>query len=314
MRTLVFFLGLVALALPASAFEKYARKTYAVKPDCTLKIDTYRGSIEVEESEEPEIRINIRIGVANAKDQAEADRILEALHLESKQEGNVVMITATNPSETRVRFTWNDKNLIDLAYSISVPKQCNVDLISRDGSVTVANLDGKHTARTTKGTIYFRRTEGSVTAIAQEGDIIVSRCSGDLMATTTRGVVRIGWVGGKAKLRNSSGDVEIQNAVGGLDAHCEAGDATVGFPKEITGDAKVSTNGGSIFARIDPDAHCAVDASSSPLGHVDCTLPMTVESSSRTGLSAKLNGGGAKISLSASGGHVKIDSAAVAIE
>jgi DUF4097 and DUF4098 domain-containing protein YvlB len=215
-----------------------------------------------------------------------------------------------------VRFTWNDRNRIDLAYFISVPKSCNVDLTTADGSITVGNVDGRHRARAELGKIFFRRIDGSLDAVCGEGDIIMSRCSGDATLRTRRGTIRIGWVGGKADLKNSSGDIEIQNAVGGLTAHAEAGDVQAGFPKEVTGDAKVTTNGGTIYARFDAEAHCSIDATSSVLGHVESSLPLASESGSvsRSHLAGKLNGGGTKIVLKASGGHVKIDSATVPID
>ena len=108
-------------------------------------------------------------------------------------------------------------------------------------------------------------------------------------------------------LRNTNGDIEVLAASGGLEAVAEMGEVTAGFPKDFSGDAKITTGYGNITVKIDPAADCVVTASSF-WGHVQTTLPLKLESGGdgEKKLSGRLNNGGPRITLSANGGHVKI--------
>ena len=312
-RTCIYFLLLAVLPC-TRAVEREVVRTFPVQPGCTLKIDTYRGNITVTESDALEIAVAVHLEIG-ADTEEEADRIRDALSLEFAAENNTVAVRARNPRETRVRFVWRDKNQIDLDYKILVPRQCHVDLVTRSGGITVGNLTGRHVARTETGTIFFRRIEGAVDARTEIGDVIVSRCSGPVTVRVLRGTIRVGTIGGWADLKNDSGDIEVLAARGGLVADCAAGDVSVGFPKGVSGESRVNTAGGGIFAKIDPAADCLVDAAS-VWGHVESKLPLVIESGApgKSRLTGRLNAGGPRLTLRASGGHVKISALDTGLE
>ena len=305
-RKLWFSLLAVAAFTSARAIERDFKQTFVVQPGCTLKIDTYRGGIIVTEGDQPEIRVTalMEIGVET---EAEADRLREALKLEISEENNTVSIRARNPRETRVRFVWNDKLQIDLAWRITVPRQCNVDLKTLNGGITVGNLSGRVVVRAETGAVYLKRIEGSIDARTETGDIIISRCTGAAKASVMRGTIRVGTMGGPTELKTTSGDIEILAARAGLVASAEAGDVIVGFPRDFAGDARVTTSGGSIYAKIDPAASCTVTASS-VWGRVENTLALEVApgAASKRKLTGKLGAGASPITLHADGGHVKL--------
>jgi DUF4097 and DUF4098 domain-containing protein YvlB len=212
------------------------------------------------ESDQPEVQVALNMEI-DVSSEEEAARIFAGLELIAKEEGNVVTLRARNPKETRVRFVWNDKHQIDLAWRITVPRRCNVDLVTLRGGITVGNLTGRMVARVETGSIFLKRIDGSVDANVEVGDIVVSRCSGEMKARVLRGLIRVGTIGGAADLKNSSGDIEVLAARAGITAAAEAGDVYVGFPRDTSGGAQISTSGGSIHAKIDPAAKCRVDAS-----------------------------------------------------
>lgn len=310
---LFFALGLALALLPctSSAIEREIDRTFSVQPGCTLRVDSYRGSIMVEESESDQSEIKVKVLLElNTDNDDEADRTRDNLHLEMKQDDNTVSIRARNPRETGVRFVWDDKYQIDLIYRISVPRQCNVDLVTLNGGVTVGNLAGHQKARAETGTLYFKNIDGSIDAATQTGEIIVSRCSGALRARVMRGTIRAGTIGGPADLKNATGDIDVMAATDGIVADTSAGDVSAGFPEGFKGNAKLSADGGNVYARLDPEAACKVDASAS-WGHVDCKLPLAIGSggSGKRSLTGQLNAGGPLLTLRASGGHVKITKA-----
>lgn len=302
-RVLVLWLF---LALTARAVEREVTRTFPVEPGSTVKVDLYRGKISIEEDDVSEVRVGVRLEVA-VETEAEANRALGSLQLDLKSEGNAVSVVARNPAETRVRFVWNDKYRVDLSCKITVPRQCNVDLRTREGTISVGSLTGHVVARTETGNISIRRIDGSVDASTQFGSLIVSRCSGATTLETLKGTIRAGTIGGPASLKNMTGSIEVLAARAGVTAFAEAGDIIIGFPRDFTGDSDIRTSGGDIEASIDPAASGVIKAST-VWSRIQSKLALAIESGGdgKRSLIGRLNDGGPVLTLHASGGHVKI--------
>ncbi len=307
-RLLAMLFFAAGAASAVSAAQREIKRSFAVQPGCTLKIDSYHALLTIEESEAAEIRVSVSID-AEADTEAAAQRLRDGVQLDFKADANTVAIHATNPRETGLRLDVGEPDRVDLIYRISVPRQCSVSLAANTGNFTVGNLQGRMNARLKRGTIFFRRVEGSVDAHTDLGDVVVSRCSGAVTARVLRGVIRLGTIGGVVDVKNSTGDIEVLTAKSGVSAVAEAGDVTVGFGPRIAADARIVVSGGNIFAKIHADASCRIEASST-WGTVQSTLPLTIESGGvgRRRLSGTLNAGGPVVSLRASGGSVKLSS------
>ncbi|MSU71607.1 MAG: hypothetical protein EXS43_04595 [Opitutus sp.] len=157
------FLPILALlwalsgAGPLRAAERDIRHAFPVQPGCRLKIDSYRGRIEVTESDEPEVKILIHLEIGG-ETEADARRVLDGLQLDVQARDNAVSIVARNPRETRIRWFWQEAEQIELMYYISVPRQCSVDVKTGTGSITVGRLAGQMAARIEKGNIFSGRS------------------------------------------------------------------------------------------------------------------------------------------------------------
>jgi hypothetical protein len=294
----------VLAPLAARAIDRDEERTFAVEPGCTLKVDLFRGAIDVRETDAAEITVVAHLSLA-AKTPEEADRLVAALGFAATQEGDTVSVRASDPEGSGVRFTWDEKSRVNLECQIFVPRRCSVELRTREGPVTVGNLAGRVFVRTNRGNVFIRRIDGTIDAATKSGDLIVSRCSGAVTAATEYGTLRVGTLGGRAVLRNGGGDIEVLEAHASLDVEAEVGDVTVGLPNDFAGEAKVRTAYGSIFAKIDPTANCVVQASSF-WGHVENKLPLAIEAGGdgKGKLTGRLNAGGSPVTLHANGGHV----------
>lgn len=297
----------LALLASGHAAERDVNRVFPVQPGCRLKLDSYRGSVTIVESDEPAVSVAVHLEIGGDTE-ADAARLLAGLQLDLQSVDNGVTIFARNPRETRLRWSWREDEQIDLTYRISVPRRCDVDLNVTNGSIVVGNLTGRMTARTETGAIFFRHIDGSIDARTDSGDVIVSRCSGKLTVRVGKGLIRAGTVAGAADLRNSSGDVELLGAGSTVNASAEAGDLFVGFGREIGGDAQLRTNGGSIVVRIDPAANCRIDAAAT-WSRVHTALPLTIEAGGdgKSRLVGRFNQGGPLLLLRASGGPVKLE-------
>jgi hypothetical protein len=171
----VFVLWLAVLA-SARATEREVIRKFSVQPGCTLRIDTHRGRVIVEEKDTTKIALTLYLETDVGGH--EAQLVLDGVEFEAKQEGNTVSVRARNPRVSRALWVWQKDRQVDLDYKFTVPRQCSVDVTVGQGSITVGNLTGQHRARLDSGTIFFRRIEGGIDARVETGTIIVSRCSG----------------------------------------------------------------------------------------------------------------------------------------
>ncbi len=179
---LPILIGLTLVPAGQSA-ERVVRQNFAVEPGCELTLATYRGAIVVEEGDAPEVRIVVTVR-SDLKDEAAANRAIDALQLDMKAENNRVSINAQNPRFTGVRFVWNEKEELALAYHITVPRKCSVNAATANGGILIGSLSGQMVARADLGTVTLRRIDGTIRATSGSGDLVVSRCSGDLTLTT----------------------------------------------------------------------------------------------------------------------------------
>lgn len=298
---------LLFVGLPARGAERDIVRTFPAAANCGVVVDTYRGSIIVAEGDSTRIRVAVHLEIG-ADSEAEAEQLADSLHLEVTTEGSTIAIHARDPEQVRPRFVWNEKKQIEPTFRITVPASCNLDLSTRTGAITVGNVTGKLRASTDTGYVFFRRVGGRVEANTKTGDIVVSHCLGDLAASTGAGIIRVGTVTGRCTLDNGSGDIEVVAAKGDLHVYAEAGTASVGLPRDFKGRADISTSGGGIIASIDPAAECEIDAGASWLAHIENHLPLHIVSGHSGGrrLAGRLNHGGGRVSLRASGGNVTL--------
>lgn len=303
MRWLALFLCSV---LAARAIEREFVRTFPVAGNAQLTVEIASGIITVEEREAPEIKVT---AFADFRTEAadEAARREVALNLTMTADGSAVTVRALDPDGRGLQLALKDRPPIELEIRITVPRACSVDLSTREGPITVGSLAGRMVVRTIRGNIFLRRIDGTIDARTQTGDVTISRCSGAVVARTIQGSIHVGTLGGRAELQSANGEIEILAARDGLEVRAESGDVIVGFPRQRSGDARVRTGYGNIVATIDPAANCVVQASSF-WGKVQSTLPLKVESGGdgKSELTGRLNQGGPRLTLSASGGNVRL--------
>lgn len=309
-RFLVFSLFAYVLAGGArvsAAISDKIERTFPVESGCEVRVDSYRGSIHIEQGDAPEVRVVVEINISGKTETAE-QRMRSGLNIDIEGDARSVSVIGRNPREQAARFIWEEGNEIDLAYRVTIPRGTKLTLRVINGSMMVGNVAADISARAENGTLSFRQIEGSVKASVDNGDIVISRCTGDLHARVLRGLLRAGTLFGKADLKNGSGDVEIMSAQKEVTAHAEAGDIWAGFPSKIGGSAKLSSFGGNIRVQIDPTASCTIAASSS-WGRVRTKVPMTFTQgkSGDRDITATMHSGGPLLTFRASGGHVTID-------
>ncbi len=292
------------------ARERLEDRSFVPQGIPTVKINSYRGLITVESTDQKDVRV--QVGANTVLEGELAERVLQTLKLEWEQEGDVLILTTNDPREA-IRFIWQEGQRLDLVIKVTIPRSCQLDLTTRDGSIRVGEVAGEVRVKCNRGTIFCQMVDGSVSAWNEQGDILVSRCSGDIDLTAKRGSVRAGTVGGTAVIMAVDGDIELYSALRSLRVKTDNGNATVGISRQLTGEASIKANGGTIRLKIDPAAKINLEASTvwgkvRPVSAVQKKLSWVIQSGGigRGSMNATMNGGGPKVVARADGGYVEL--------
>lgn len=138
------------------------------------------------------------------------------------------------------------------------------------------------------------------------GSLSIEDISGQVNARTSGGSINVGNITGNVKLKTSGGSISTAAIAGNLNAHTSGGSIQTIINKQLSDDAKLTTSGGSITAELIEDIQIDLYAATSG-GRVrtDFTVDGSVKKQSIKG---KINGGGPKLTLTTSGGSIKINS------
>jgi DUF4097 and DUF4098 domain-containing protein YvlB len=304
-RILVILTAALATCLPMQGMQRVVQQTYPLPKNGTVKIDTYRGFINVAVGDTPNVEISVR-SLSQQEDEAEARSALDTLQLRIEQVGNEIRVVATNPVETGVRLDIVELRKLEINFEIIVPSHCNLDLSTKEGGITVDSLVGNMKARTETGSIFFRQIQGNVVAESRAGDIVVSRCSGSVDLRAMQGNVRIGTVGGRATLETVNGDIEVMSAYNTVSAKASDGDISAGFA-QIVGPSSIRTALGNVTAVLNPEDNFSIRAYSR-WGKVINEFPAESVSGKiqRSRLVGDYRGGGPQINIQSSGGSVRL--------
>lgn len=101
-----------------------------------------------------------------------------------------------------------------VAYKITVPRGAELDVESKNGPVSMKEVDGRVTAHATNGPISLRNIKGDVEAITTNGPISVTGRGGNVKAIATNGPVSVklegeSW-GGTLEARTSNGPLSVK--------------------------------------------------------------------------------------------------------
>ncbi len=296
----------VCLAVVCQAAERVETQTWAVGDSPILTLDTFSGSITVMPGESGQISLEMQ---AQAKDPS-AQNWLESLNVQGQPfgAGLAVKVARTVPG---VELAVRELPQREIRLTLRVPATCNLNLTTRAGSVEVADdFKGNMHFKTQEGDVFVGRIDGAVSAETVRGSITVARTTGDLKAKTGIGDVTVGTILGRAELQATNGSIAVMSAQGDLSAEAVRGDVAAGFGREIPQRVMLRADVGSVNVALDPQAAVCVDAKAS-WGRVHSKIALDTTSRGGNGkrmLAGKLNGGGPKLALRASGGDIIIDS------
>ena len=310
MKSLIrfFVIGLlsVSAALARDPIERVVQKSFAVEPGGLLKVETQGGDITVKPGAGNEVVVVARQKI-RAKNDAQADELLQKLQFDISQSGNDVTATAKyekRPSGLKFRF-WPP---VQVSFEVIVPERFDTQLGTSGGDIVIGDLAGAMRVGTSGGDIKIGRIDGTVQASTSGGDIELRESSGSAKLDTSGGDVEVGRVVGDAKITTSGGDIDVEAVEGSLSAHTSGGDVKARINGTLAADCSLGTSGGDVEVTLDKNAAFHLDAATSG-GDVDADgLTITIERGGigKSRLVGAVNGGGPKLKLRTSGGDIEI--------
>jgi hypothetical protein len=307
MRILASLLAAAALALaPCSAFAKIVRqvdKTFAVSPGGTLRVQTMGGDVRVATADTAEVRVTAR-QTFRTNSESEADEILAAMTFRIEQQGNDVVAEAKSDR----KGGWFGQNRVAVDFTVMVPRQFNVDLVTSGGDIRVGDLTGTVKARTSGGDLEFARIAGDVEGRTSGGDVSLAEGTARADLSTSGGDITVTRAGGPTKVSTSGGDIRLEAVAELLGASTSGGTIVARLLEAPRRDVELSSSGGDIRVTLPKAAAFVLDAGTSG-GNVDAAgLTLTLEKGGqgKSRLSGSVNGGGPRLRLRTSGGDIKV--------
>ena len=215
------------------------------------------------------------------------------------------------------------KNSVNISYVIHVSKHVSSALKTSGGNIQLSGLKGSQNFATSGGNIKFSELSGEVMGRTSGGNIVASDSHGDIQAHTSGGNIKMQNLEGTIEMRTSGGNIKGENVTGELSSSTSGGNidlinvdaalkaSTSGGSIEasfikFSKAASLSTSGGSIRLDVPNAAKMDFDLRGSSV-HVGAASQIDVEiNKQKDHATGHLNGGGATLDASTSGGSVKI--------
>lgn len=305
-RAFLFFFLIGASKLPA-VIERSLERTFPIGQQARVQVETFYGNIQVKSTDQSEVKVVVRQSI-DASTEAVADRELRDVSVViEKQSDGVIVLRASY--KKAVRWTWQKWPPIGLEVDLTVPRACDLDLVTREGGVNLGNVRGRVNIRTMQGRVFAGEIDGPLTVWSAQGDIAVTACTGDLHLTARGGNVVVGRAFGRTEISGVGGVVEVQAAHAALQATSDGSDMKVGFVYPLSGDSALHASGGDIGVTFETKIAATIEARSSAFSEVTAReLPLQVRGGGlgTSRLQADLNGGGPRVEIRSSGGSVRL--------
>lgn len=296
------WLLVLALAGAGQAAAMEFERGFEAAPGGRLEIDADAGSIRVETHDAD--RVDLRVEASGEG----ADRV--QVETETRDDGLRVAV--------RIRDHRGAFEHLRVRILVAVPRTFDLDLDTAGGSIEVSELDGAVKADTAGGSILVERASGRVRVSTSGGSIEIGEGEGSIEADTSGGSIRVGRAHGRVDVDTSGGSIVVEESTGPVRADTSGGNVSVRaasgpvtastsggsirvrFVGQPAGDSDLATAGGKVTVHIAPGLGFDIDAHSG--GGVRSDFELEDARVSPRRLAGKLNGGGPRLEVDATGG------------
>jgi hypothetical protein len=262
-------------------------RTFETGPKAVLHVEARAGGVSVQSHTAATVIIEAVVHVWSDVE-AEADEAAALVARGMEQDGHRAIIRTPSLPQTEGWSLWGGKRGSRVDYTIRVPVQTAVRVLSRSGRVQIEGTEGRVHAECASGRCSVSGVRGPVTVVSRSGSVAVERVHGDVEAEARSGRIELREIDGKANVQSRSGVTEIREISGDLAVRAHTGSITIEnahgrvyarahtgairLRGAIEGDTDLEAQTGVIQLSVDPEKPFFIDAESH-IGSVRSDLP-----------------------------------------
>jgi hypothetical protein len=286
---------LLAASFASRAHAEDFEKSYAVSGRADVHVNVHDGSVRVVTSDAPQVEFRVMYeGFTLGKD----------LFIDSRQDGDRVELTQRE--REGVTFGNNHRRV---SVEIRMPKSADLQLVTGDGNIEIASLNGRISVRSGDGSLKASQLSGTVDLHTGDGGINANSLKGDLRVSTGDGVIEASGLDGKAEVSSGDGRIHLSGRFDALDIRSGDGGITarVAPGSTMTSGWKITSGDGPVELALPKDFKATLDASTSD-GRITLGVPVAVEGAvSRAKVRGAMNGGGATLYIRTGDGGIRLE-------
>jgi hypothetical protein len=258
-------------------------RTYPVTARPTLTLETSDAGVEFHPCGDcHEIRIHVEL----------VGRKLSDYRLQEGQTGDEVHFLLKELPHMGAHLAWHKQQT---RVTVESPSQLTLQARTSDGNVTLSGLQGDLSLTTGDGNLTLDHVSGNLRIKSGDGQVKITNASGAIEARTSDGNLTVDGLFHAVALHTSDGSLDVSLREG----------------TQLGGASTIQSSDGSVTLRVPQNFAADLNVHTSD-GHVDCTLPLTMDhyqSGENHGheMRGKLNGGGTPLTVHTSDGNVKIE-------
>jgi len=218
---------------PRARYERTVQLSRPMSAGTLFAAKSNDGWITVTGGEVTDCNVTATI-IARADSDEKARTIAEKTKVKLEQFGSKLTVKLEKPI-----LMMNQS--VDIQVEAMVLKNCDVELSTNDGDITIENIDGDIDIKTDDGSVSLARIAGEIKIRSNDGSINVQEFNSDV------NLQRAGWI----DIQTDDGSVTMSRVVGDIKVRSNDGSTRV---EEVTGDVNIQSDDGRITVVYSEDA------------------------------------------------------------
>jgi len=245
-------------------YERIVQLSAPMSPGSTFLAQTHNGSIRTSGADVADCNVVATI-TARAATEEEAQELAEEVEVTLEPSGDELTAKIKRPTHLVNKS-------VGVSLDVTLPGRSNLELLTHNGAVSIADIDGDVRATTHNGKVTTERVSGRTVLETHNGSISIRSTSGDANLKTHNGSV-------KAFYADSAPPVS---------------------------DISIITYNGSVELEAPPDLSARIEATTHN-GSINTDLPITVTGKvSRSRLAGTIGSGEGRLHLETHNGSIRI--------
>jgi hypothetical protein len=312
MKTLKLLLFTYLMSLPLFSYaetgreffaDPYISKEFPAQGVKVLDVQSSGSSIAVSSWDEDKVSVEI-FALRNGKEvnanDLDIQEKLKDFQVEVDRSGDKVLVSI----QSKNKSNWNmGKNNISFSIQVQVPEEMSTSFSSSGGSISLQGVEGNHDIRSSGGSIRIGDCEGNLTAKSSGGSFAISNFDGSADLNTSGGSVKVDNLSGAIAISSSGGSITLTDISGKVNASSSGGSIKASLIS-LEDELSLKASGGSISVALPQDEGMDLNIKG---GSVSSQLAYFEGVKTRDQIIGKVNGGGIPVTLSTSGGSIKVD-------